>query len=127
MPRFVLLRHECPPEYEKPSHWDFMLEWQEVLRTWELRELPQAWAQSLGESFQRSTVEAIALPDHRLDYLDYEGPVSGDRGTVCCCDRGSYELLQSDANTIKVRLEGERLKNLVQLKRPGSDWLLAPA
>ena len=43
MPRFVLLHHECPPGYVKPSHWDFMLEFGDVLWTWELRELPAGW------------------------------------------------------------------------------------
>ena len=34
-------------------------------------------------------VPAIPLPDHRSIYLEFEGPLSGDRGTVQQCDRGS--------------------------------------
>ena len=48
MPRFVLLRHECPPDWVKPSHWDLMLERGQVLETWQLIDLPASWAQQLG-------------------------------------------------------------------------------
>ena len=37
------------------------------------------------------TCSAIRLPDHRKHYLDYEGEVSGDRGTVSRIDSGTYE------------------------------------
>ena len=44
---------------------------------------------------------AEALPDHRLIYLEYEGPISGDRGTVVAWDRGEYRLKrQSDAEWV---------------------------
>ena len=130
MPRFVLLRHECPPsakkpQYEKPSHWDFMLEWEGVLRTWELRELPATWALRLSETAKKSTVGAFPLPDHRLAYLDYEGPVSDGRGNVRCCDRGTYELLQETSEVISVRLSGDLLRGSICLTRQGSCWKLS--
>jgi len=83
MPRFVILRHETPPGYHRPPHWDFMLEADGVLRTWALPEKP---ARGLA-----LTVEAIA--DHRLSYLEYEGEVSGDRGRVARWDWGTYETV----------------------------------
>src|SRR5687768_6367400 len=43
MPRFVLLYHECPPDYVRESHWDFMLEAAGVLRTWAVAKLPRSW------------------------------------------------------------------------------------
>jgi len=125
MPRFVLLHHECPPNFKKPSHWDFMLQWGSVLRTWELRELPSAWAARLGEVAENATVRALPLPDHRLDYLDYEGPIRGDRGSVRCCDRGTYELLQESPLAITVGLRGELLLGRVYLTCQGSGWDLA--
>jgi len=57
-----------------------MLEVEGVLRTWELRELPRAWAALLGEDFENPSVQAQPLADHRLAYLDFEGPLRGDRG-----------------------------------------------
>src|SRR5882724_3306447 len=68
MPRFVILRHETPPGFARPAHWDFMLECGGVLRTWE-------------------------MADHRLAYLEYEGEVPGGRGTVSRWDEGRYEIL----------------------------------
>ena len=41
---------------------------------------------------------ATRLPDHRLAYLEYEGPVSGNRGVVRRIDSGKYEI---DGNTIR--------------------------
>ena len=115
-----------------------MLESDGVLRTWELRELPAAWAALLGQTAGQATSEAAAggssviatpLPDHRLAYLDYEGPISGDRGSVCCCDRGTYELLQEKqkqkaAKGLTLHLEGGRLNGSVRLAHEGESWTL---
>ena len=35
------------------------------------------------------------LPDHRRAYLDYEGPVSGDRGSVTRVEAGEYSLVRN--------------------------------
>lgn len=35
-------------------------------------------------------IAATPIADHRLLYLDYEGPVAGDRGIVECWDRGPF-------------------------------------
>ncbi len=126
MPRFVLLRHTCPPHSEKLSHWDFMLEWEGALRTWELQELPSAWAALLGEAAENSAVPALPLPDHRLAYLDYEGPIRGDRGSVRCCDRGTYKLLQATQKALAVELRGVFLMGAFCLRRQGQGWTLAP-
>lgn len=86
--RFALLRHETPPGYARPSHWDFLLEREDALATWALLKLPRP-----GES-----VAAERLPDHRVAYLEYEGPVRGDRGSLRRIDSGRYETL-SDSPT----------------------------
>ena len=85
--RFVLLRHEMPPNAERGSHWDLMLENRGVLLTWELPQLPPG---PLPASFEQLGI--LRLPDHRIDYLEYEGPVSNDRGTVQRVDFGHYHL-----------------------------------
>ncbi len=38
-------------------------------------------------------IDAERLPDHRMMYLDYEGPVSRDRGTVKRLTGGTYQKL----------------------------------
>lgn len=123
MPRFVLLRHEVPAGAKKPSHWDWMLEWGSVLRTWELRELPAAWAEALELDSAATRVVARPLADHRLAYLDYEGEVSGGRGTVSRCDFGTYELEESEEQLL-VTLVGQRWQGRVRLSLTDeNDWL----
>jgi hypothetical protein len=70
-----------------------MLEAEGVLWTWALAQLPIDWRKLaddqtlVGES---NSVLAERLADHRLDYLTYEGQVSGDRGEVRRLDEGMY-------------------------------------
>ncbi|MBD16039.1 MAG: hypothetical protein CMJ72_12905 [Planctomycetaceae bacterium] len=123
MPRFVLLFHNCPEKSPKPSHWDLMFEHQDVLMTWELRELPATWQKKQGEGSE--TVSARRLKDHRLAYLDYEGPVSGDRGHVTQCDSGLYECLQQSDQYLELRLVGKKLQGIVRLQQNGPCWQLA--
>jgi DNA polymerase Ligase (LigD) len=118
MPRFVLLYHDCPSDYERPPHWDLMLQSGEVLRTWALVELPGAW------QFERSSavtvpdaVEAEELGDHRLAYLDYEGPVSGERGSVRRVDTGTYETIVYASDRWEITLNGRLLCGTMDLQR----------
>lgn len=69
-------------------HYDLMLEvpGQEKLRTLQL----QAWLEKPGD-----TCTCMELEAHRRTYLEYEGEVSGNRGSVKRIERGSYELLGS--------------------------------
>jgi hypothetical protein len=113
MPRFVVLTHDHPV-----LHWDFMLEQPETLRTWRLMKPPGAGG----------PIDAESLADHRLAYLDYEGPVSGGRGEVRRWDRGEYEIVESTAERLVVRLIGERLHGVATLERTavGSTWTFRP-
>ena len=42
-------------------------------------------------------------------YLDYEGPISGDRGTVEQCDKGTYRIIEENNEKLIVELFGEKL------------------
>lgn len=102
MARFVILEHDHPV-----LHWDLMLEADNVLETWRLAEPPTA-----GE------IGATALPNHRLLYLDYEGPIKGDRGTVQKWDAGTYvEESGSRPDARRCFLEGARLRGQIELER----------
>ena len=116
MPRFVVLRHECPPGYTRGLHWDFMLECDGVLKTWALVRLPDESRQGGQDG-----IDAERLPDHRLAYLDYEGPISGNRGDVIRYESGRYETLsRHDAEWI-VALESERLMGRAVLLQVADD------
>ncbi|HVA50293.1 MAG TPA: DNA polymerase ligase N-terminal domain-containing protein [Pirellulales bacterium] len=111
MPRFVVLRHDLPPESGRGLHWDLMLEAADVLQTWALAEEPSADAACLAER----------LPDHRRAYLDYEGEVSGGRGTVTRWDAGDYLPLPAEGESVVVELHGRRLRGTARLERPAAD------
>jgi hypothetical protein len=107
MPRFVILLHETPPDSDRATHWDLMLEVGDVLRTWAIGEEPR-----MGRF-----IDAEGLADHRLAYLDYEGPVSRDRGTVSRWDSGHYSVEQETATQMELRLHGTRLQCRASLTR----------
>jgi hypothetical protein len=105
MPRFVVLEHDHPY-----LHWDFMLEDGDALRTWRLAKPPQAAAR----------ISAQRLADHRLQYLDYEGPVSGDRGSVRRWDRGEYTVKSEQPPMLELALQGAKLRGSALLNEtPG--------
>lgn len=96
MPRFAILRHETPPGYPRPTHYDLMLEHGAALRTWAMAELPSP----------DHPVAAERLRDHPLDYLDYEGELSDGRGSVSRVDHGLYDLVSQSASELQVLLRG---------------------
>ncbi len=111
MPRFVILRHETPANLSRGLHWDFMLEHEGALRTWALSEEPQC----------PGIVAALELAVHRMAYLQYEGPVSGDRGSVTRWDEGEFQLLAESSDRIELTLLGRRLSGRVLLLQDPGD------
>ena len=114
MPRFVILRHELPPESGRPSHWDLMLERDGTLRTWALETLPQP-----GRD-----VPADALPDHRIAYLDYEGPVSNNRGAVTRWDAGTYQVADETPDRLRLEFAGQKMTGsaVMSCAAPAGRW-----
>ena len=109
MPRFVILEHDWPT-----LHWDFLLEAGSVLRAWRLLgepgpvSRPQARHQE-GEPALGVEVSTEPNADHRLFYLDYEGPVSGGRGIVRRWDSGTFEWITDEPGRVVVELRGAKL------------------
>lgn len=118
MPRYVLLWHEMPSDSGRSSHGDFMLERNGVLSTWALEMLPAAWQKQLGLPCDcaNDRVAATRLDDHRIAYLAYEGPVSGNRGSVKRVAAGEYEIVQNLDRQFEAVLSGD-LKGRVQLTK----------
>jgi hypothetical protein len=115
MPRYAILRHETPPSDPRPLHWDLLLATGNQLRAWALAEEPQP-----GRA-----IPAASLPDHRTVYLDYEGPLSGDRGAVTQWDAGTFQWLELTSEHVAIRLDGRRLQGTLRLARaagPSDRW-----
>jgi hypothetical protein len=110
MPRFVVLTHDHPF-----LHWDLMLEAADGLRTWRLHRPPD----SLGD------IPAEPLPTHRAAYLDYEGPVSRNRGTVHRWDAGTFQLVRDDGEAVTIQLAGQRLHGELRIAADPGGRLVA--
>ena len=107
MARFVVLQHELPGPERAGMHWDFMLEHDDSLWTWALEEAPDTGRE----------ITANRLADHRLAYLDYEGAISGNRGSVMQWDAGEFEFTKNNsADDVSVRLKGRRLNGTASLR-----------
>ncbi len=113
--RFVILHHRQDPG----EHWDLMLESGEVLLTWQLLKDPT------GD--RPFPIPARRIGDHRRAYLTYEGPLSGNRGTVRRVDHGTFEFVEAEENGYLLRLVGSQLCGRFQLRRDGGAWSLAKA
>ncbi|HAY81647.1 MAG TPA: hypothetical protein DCY79_17735 [Planctomycetaceae bacterium] len=107
MPRFVILEHSPTETSGKPLHWDLMLETDAGLLTWALATVPT----------ENQTIPAEPLPIHRARYLDYEGPISGNRGRVRQWDNGSFRWLQQ-TDRMRVHLQGTRMDVTVTIDHP---------
>lgn len=95
--QYVLLEHAT----SAGVHWDLMIEDGVTLATWRLAEAPT-----------RERTEPIAaerIGPHRLAYLDYEGPISGERGHVRRCDRGEVRVVRRGVTAWEVEFLGTLL------------------
>jgi hypothetical protein len=90
--RYVVLHHTGIDE----PHYDLMLELAPgaSLATWRL----PAWPPAPGDQF-------LPLAAHRRDYLEYEGPVSHNRGHVRRVAGGTFAILSSDASRLSVTFD----------------------
>src|SRR5262245_3839889 len=101
MPRFVLLEHDHPAR-----HWDLLFEVGAVLWAWRLQAPPAPGV----------TVAAERSFDHRLLYLDYEGPVSGGRGTVRRQAHGEYAWREQGPDRLIADVTGPHLTGALLLE-----------
>ena len=96
MSEFVILFHKMPDDASRADHWDLMLEMEQSLVVWALNSVPQA-----GE-----VIQATRLPDHRLAYLEIQGPISGGGGTVTRVAKGNCRWIEVAEQRWVARLEG---------------------
>lgn len=102
MPRFVVLHHQDAPRRQSlgvaarkhsGDHFDWMFEDGGVLRVWAG---PVVDLRTDTHDF-----EVDPLPDHRSDYLDYEGPISRNRGHVSQVIGGDYAQVSAAEGSLR--------------------------
>ena len=114
--RFTVLRHDLPLHSQRDCHWDLLLEPADDspdrarrpaqstnldpvtgLLTFESLTPPEEWV--------NNKFGVKRLPDHRPLYLNYEGPISGDRGNVKRVQSGliQWKVLEEDLLILSVR------------------------
>jgi hypothetical protein len=91
MPNYIVLHHTA---IETP-HYDLLLDISpnETLATWR----SNTWPPSPGDELHR-------IQNHRREYLQYQGPVSDNRGDVKRVASGEFELLREEPNHIVIRV-----------------------
>jgi len=114
MARFVVLRHDCP---DGSWHLDWMIQ-----RTDPAAD-PARPLLSFRVGFsplEADEFDAQRIADHRAVYLDYDGEISGGRGSVTRLTSGSASIAVFDARRIEVVLDGSR--RLVGRSDDGAAW-----
>lgn len=110
---FALLEHDttaptCPPPPGRDVHYDLIIEVHnaERLPTWRLARNP---LDAPGD------IPAQRIADHRHAYLNYEGPVSNNRGFVRRIDHGPVHVDQLVGDELVARLSGDRLNGTYEI------------
>jgi len=129
---FVILLHTD----EKKAHLDLLMERQPggPLASWRLLETPVTPDTPVApelldvlDSLEQGLhgLPAESQPDHRREYLTYEGPVSGGRGRVQRIDGGTVVFQTQDPDRITFTLAGECLQGQFILRHiEGEHWEL---
>lgn len=113
MPRFAVLLHETPGDYVRPTHYDVMLEDGDSLITFAVPLAPETDHAQLVER----------LPNHRIEYLQYEGEVARNRGRVKRIDEGTFEWVDRTENQWRVRVMGKSLQGVLRFDHVRNEGL----
>ena len=94
-----------------------MFETGDILTTWQVPNDPMEWPEK--------TMNCTKIFDHRKIYLDYEGPLSRNRGQVKRCERGTYHPFEMSDRLWQVQLQSGELNGLLCLNHLEQDkWQL---
>ena len=123
LPRFVVHSH-----FAKSHHYDLRLEMNRVLKSWAIPKIPPT-----AKGTKRL---AIQVEDHPLSYATFEGTIPEGNygaGEVKIWDKGTYELIEKNPKSMKIKFSGKKLKGdyvLVKTSygdKPEKSWLFFKA
>ncbi len=103
------------------DHFDLMIEDGPTLATWKI-DVPPETASVEGIPCER-------IADHRRRYLEYEGPISGDRGHVVRHGEGTCEVLRQGGRAWRVAFDGKLMNGVFLIEKAddqGAAWRLRP-
>lgn len=98
-----------------------MLESGDFLVTWQLSDFPP--------NPENTPMPAKKIFDHRKVYLEYEGPLSNNRGRVQIADRGTFTLLSQSNVEWEVDFSGVLLRGRYRIVQSPEDpelWTFRP-
>jgi hypothetical protein len=110
--RYVILRHDGIPE----PHFDLMFEQEERPELTTFRS--PAWP-IVGPT------HVVKLADHRPAYLDYEGPISGERGHVKRVAAGTCQVFPHIRHQYTVKLLEPAPPQLLRFEQSPADYWVA--
>ena len=86
-----MLRHEAGPDLDRTdqTHFDWMFQVDDALKTWA--------TETIDRFDHPIKLAARRLPNHRTAYLEFEGPLSRDRGVVTRICSGTFHMIK-DSN-----------------------------
>lgn len=115
MPRFVVQMHK---RQDQPTHWDLMLEKDQVLKTFRMPMAPEF----IGDQ----AAEVILIQDHPLRFLTYQGPVNQGQGQVQIVEAGTYKTINCTTDCWIIKLHGSYIRGRFRLAHShGDTWHLS--
>jgi len=111
--RCVLLRHTLP---NGDSHLDWMIEVDHGPLV--------SFRVAIGVNpLADLSFQAERIGDHRREYLDYQGPISGGRGGVVRIATGTVTVIETGADRLELLIDGHTVAGWAE---NGKIWQFAP-
>ena len=109
---FVIHKHTCGDDV----HWDLMIEWGDILKTWRLENPP--------EKLAKEKTKATPIFDHDKKFLIYQGIVHNGKGNVEIVDEGNCTIELTAENNLNINFDGKTIKGNFQLTQIKNGWLI---
>ena len=111
--RFVIHHHS-----HQNSHYDLMIEKHNSLVTWQIKE------KDLIDILEGRIISVRKIQNHRTEYLEYEGPITCDRGHVKIFDTGEYKEVEWNDSRIILNFFGEKIRGKMQIIYKNNNYTL---
>jgi hypothetical protein len=97
--KFIIFYHY---KIEEP-HYDLMIESEDLLDSWRIPEM------NLESLLNGEVIEITSIHSHNKKYLDYEGELSSEKGSVEIYDKGATTYTNFDSPEFEVLIFGSIL------------------